>query len=225
MRAWYLGKVTDPREPSKLVEVDLESLKGLGVECFKFDADSPELDKSYEKLKQERGYSYQDVVTISRKLTADYDNVILRFFREHIHNDSEIRFVNLAVATVSINFRAILDGEGYFDVRDENENWIRLEAKKGDLLVMPAGIYHRFIPTLTDYIKAIRLFIGSPIWTAIYRDTDEAVIANMKVRKNYLSRRKPVKSQNTYYRDTDEARIDQLASRQRYLQRYGKVEN
>ena len=41
------------------------------------------------------------------------------------------------------NFRAILDGEGYFDVRDENENWIRLEAKKGDLLVMPAGIYHR----------------------------------------------------------------------------------
>ena len=39
MRAWYLGKVTDPRAPNKLIEVDLESLKGLGVECFKFDAD------------------------------------------------------------------------------------------------------------------------------------------------------------------------------------------
>ena len=83
----------------------------------------------------------------------------------------------------------------------------------------------RFIPTLTDYIKAIRLFIGSPIWTAIYRDTDEAAIANMKVRKNYLSRLKEVKSQKMYYRDTDEAQIEQLTSRQRYLQQYGKVEN
>ena len=28
MRAWYLGKVTDPRAPNKLAELDLESLKG-----------------------------------------------------------------------------------------------------------------------------------------------------------------------------------------------------
>ena len=47
----------------------------------------------------------------------------------------------------------------------------------------------------------------------------------MKVRKEYLSRLKPVKRQKAYYRDTDEAQIENLEARQRYLQQYGNVEN
>ena len=59
--------------------------------------------------------------------------------REHIHDDEETR--------------AIADGSGFFDVRDKNDEWIRIEVSKGDLLVIPAGIYHRFIPTKSDFIK------------------------------------------------------------------------
>ena len=55
-------------------------------------------------------------------------------------------------------FSAIVDGYGYFDVRDQNDKWIRIQAEKGDLLVIPGGIYHRFIPTLDDYIKGMDLF-------------------------------------------------------------------
>ena len=83
-------------------------------------------------------------------------------------------------------WRAIIDGNGYFDVRDKNDKWIRIEVKKGDLLVIPGGSYHRFVPTLDDYIKTIRLFIGQPVWTPINRDTDSKKIDASLVRQSYL---------------------------------------
>jgi 1,2-dihydroxy-3-keto-5-methylthiopentene dioxygenase len=58
-------------------------------------------------------------------------------------------------------------------VRDKNERWIRCALSKGDFVILPPGIYHRFTPAESNFTHAIRLFKDLPEWAAYYRKDGE----------------------------------------------------
>ncbi|KAM5251453.1 acireductone dioxygenase isoform 1-T1 [Hipposideros larvatus] len=122
------------------------------------DADKYENDPELEKIRKERNYSWMDIITICKDKLPNYEEKIKMFYEEHLHLDEEIRY--------------ILDGSGYFDVRDAEDRWIRISMEKGDMITLPAGIYHRFTLDEQNYVKAMRLFVGDPVWTAYNRPAD-----------------------------------------------------
>uniref|UniRef100_A0A7S1BVL9 Acireductone dioxygenase n=1 Tax=Corethron hystrix TaxID=216773 RepID=A0A7S1BVL9_9STRA len=187
--AWYMvedGKVANQKCENRHTPnrpVDVKAMRKLGLLYWKMDADKwkypvkampwdPQeaTDPRLKALRDDRGYSYADVLTIHPDYLPGFDQHVKNFFTEHIHADEEIRY--------------ILGGSGFFDVRDPDNNWVRVHVKKGDLMTLPEGIYHRFTCDETDYIHAMRMFIGVPVWTPINRFTTDT--ESHTSRKKYI---------------------------------------
>ncbi|KAF2095186.1 1,2-dihydroxy-3-keto-5-methylthiopentene dioxygenase [Rhizodiscina lignyota] len=170
MRAyWFDNLPGDQREPHDSGrDVDPAYLSKLGILAFNY----PSVD-DVNAVAQQRGYKNRDEITISpEKMGNIYEEKVKTFFHEHLHEDEEIRY--------------IIDGGGYFDVRGKDDDWVRIKLDKNDLMIMPAGIYHRFTTDEKNYTKAMRLFKDEPKWTPINRggDSDENTY-----RKEYIKLR------------------------------------
>uniref|UniRef100_A0A2M4AL13 Acireductone dioxygenase n=1 Tax=Anopheles triannulatus TaxID=58253 RepID=A0A2M4AL13_9DIPT len=175
VRAWFMdNEPTDQRlehqlDPPKFLSLD-ELFSSTGVEYFKINIPTYDTDGVLEKIRKDRGYSYEDEITCSEACLPDYENKLKIFFTEHLHTDEEIRLV--------------LDGWLSFYVRAWCAgSWIRIEVVAGDLIIIPSGIYHRFTLDAKNYIKAKRYFVGEPIWLPYNRPSDD-----MDCRKEYLKR-------------------------------------
>ncbi|XP_010627409.1 1,2-dihydroxy-3-keto-5-methylthiopentene dioxygenase isoform X2 [Fukomys damarensis] len=134
---------------------------------FILDADKYETDPTLAQIRRDRSYSWMDIITICRDKLPNFKEKIQIFYTEHLHLDEEIRY--------------ILDGSGYFDIRDKDDRWIRISMEKGDMITLPAGIYHRFTLDEKNYVKAMRLFVGEPVWTAYNRPAE-----HFSARKQYV---------------------------------------
>ncbi|KAJ5092352.1 Acireductone dioxygenase ARD family [Penicillium alfredii] len=164
MRAyWYDNLPGDQREPHDSGNIVSEDkLASLGV-LYKH---LPTLE-AVDALAHERGYKNRDQVCVSPEtMGAVYEEKVKSFFSEHLHEDEEIRY--------------ILDGEGYFDVRGQQDEWIRIALRKDDMIILPAGIYHRFTTDSKNYVKAMRLFQDEPKWTPLNRDAEVDVNPHRK---------------------------------------------
>ncbi|KAJ5302195.1 hypothetical protein N7508_007058 [Penicillium antarcticum] len=163
---WYDNLPGDQREPHDSGRaVSEEKLASLGV-LYKHCPTIADVDQ----IAQDRGYRNRDQVCVSPEAMGDvYEDKVKTFFAEHLHEDEEIRYIT--------------DGEGYFDVRGKDDEWIRICLVKDDMIILPAGIYHRFTTNAQNYVRAMRLFQDEPKWTPLNRGAE---VDSNPHRKTYL---------------------------------------
>ena len=139
---------------SKGENFDAAELARVGVLYEKLEVDEEKFQPTLDKLMAERGYIEQDIVELKPD-TPDLEGICAKFSGEHLHTDDEVRYV--------------LEGEGIFDIRSADDRWIRVSVEKGDLLVVPADLYHRFLLTEKKHIRCVRLFKDAGGWVPQYR--------------------------------------------------------
>lgn len=121
-------------------------------------------DPLVQQIRDENDYQYADIIVVT--------DFIPKFWDEHLHEATTIRYM--------------LDGSGYFDLRDTDDNWVRIPVSAGDWFEWPSGIDHRFTVDEESYIQAMRLYKGSasPEWTAVPRS--QTVAGNNTARNEYV---------------------------------------
>lgn len=174
LEAWEYNNATqeDQRADHKYAPnrpVASERLEELGVLSWKIDVEDIENNPPLEEIKLDRGYHYWETITVAPGKLDNYDEKTKQFFQEHLHPYDESRL--------------ILDGSGYWDIRDYNGDWIRFRVEKGDLIVLPPGMYHRFTLDTNNYIKALLLYTECPTRIDIIRPYAD----DLQVRKDYVN--------------------------------------
>ncbi|KAK0505719.1 Acireductone dioxygenase ARD family [Armillaria luteobubalina] len=160
MRAYYFDNVPgDQRLPHDSARpVSLVALKSLNLLYMNIPVDGYE--ERLATVAKEGDYKNHDIISISKEGLGDqYNAKIKAFYEEHLHEDDELRY--------------LLAGSGYFDIREAStDSWIRLALTAGDLIALPAGIYHRFTLDTGDNVRTVRLFKDVPKWTALNRSPE-----------------------------------------------------
>jgi len=146
MRAYPLER---PEQP-----IGADDLAIRGVLSWRVPRDEAARAATIEAIKQEHGYVDEDFIELGME-TPNLDVICAKFDKEHYHTEDEVRFV--------------VAGAGIFDVRDESDEWIRIEVVEGDIIVIPARTHHRFYLTGEKHIRCMRLFANHDGWAPLYR--------------------------------------------------------
>jgi 1,2-dihydroxy-3-keto-5-methylthiopentene dioxygenase len=96
----------------------------------------------YEKPLFERGFTKQHV-SLLKPGVPNFEQRCEKVRYEHCHEEDEVRLC--------------LEGEGIFDVRSKDDQWIRIVCTSEDLLIIPKRRYHRFLLSDKQFIRHVLL--------------------------------------------------------------------
>ena len=142
--------------------ITAQELNAQGVTYEQFETDEKRYKGPLEALMKERGYVTMDQV----KMFADMPNfqaLCDKFVGEHLHTDDEVRF--------------LLAGSGVFEIRSQDDRWMKVIVEPSDFILVPANRFHRFYLTDEKKIHCVRLFKDQSGWTPLYRKDLETTAA------------------------------------------------
>ncbi|OCH87112.1 1,2-dihydroxy-3-keto-5-methylthiopentene dioxygenase [Obba rivulosa] len=153
MRSYYFDDLPgdQPLPHDSTRPVSEETLTALGVLYTRVPVDAEgRWEDRVNDIATERAYCNHDVMSISKEgLGDEFEATMKMFYEEHLHEDEEIIY--------------ILEGSGFFDVREHaTDAWVRMHLEAGDMMVLPAGIYHRFTLDMGNKTRTMRLFKDEP---------------------------------------------------------------
>jgi len=156
-----------PAEQRTLRDFDqvVRCLAGVGIDYERWEPAPPVSPNSgaedilaayapeIEKLKERGGYVTADVIDV-RPETPGLDQMLVKFNREHWHDEDEVRF--------------IISGRGLFHVRPRRGSVVAIQVEAGDLIRVPWGTWHWFDLCGERCIRAVRLFRDPAGWVPNY---------------------------------------------------------
>jgi len=149
VNAYYIhddGTRDESRAPPSVETIK----KTAGVHYWKIDAKKYKTDENLAMFRKRPDYSFEDIATFTK------DNV-KKVCGEHLHVDGEVR--------------VCLSGGGNVDVRDTEDNWLRLEVSADDMWAVAPGVYHRFSLGNQEHGTFLRIGLGLSTWKADFRET------------------------------------------------------
>jgi len=160
----------EPNEPvtaEALASAGVSFLYNLNPLEFEYPATAKPwttvLDPKVEQIANASTFLFSDIITV--------DKFYPSFWNEHFHDGISIRY--------------ILNGTGFFDIRDLNDEWVRFKVSTGDFMQFPAGLCHRFSVDEKKYIHVMRFNeVASPKWVSNLRSENNST--NNNNRKQYV---------------------------------------
>ncbi|WP_245678292.1 hypothetical protein [Chondromyces crocatus] len=108
--------------------------------------------------------AWMEVEQVRRSAARLQDEVeIVREADEHCHLEDEVRLFS--------------GGEALYDIRTRGEQWLRVFVGPGDLVVIPARRYHRFLVGQASELAYLQPFGNRPSLIQLYRVSDDATRA------------------------------------------------